>query len=93
MPCAFRLRRFEREWLRGKPLHLSFMFGSAVRALKAQHIGPDTGQRGVVDIKLKINRLSGLTTPTSEIAHCVAPNKEGNFLAAFLPLGRPHRAS
>src|SRR5438034_7694293 len=22
MPCAFRLRRFEREWPRGKPLHL-----------------------------------------------------------------------
>jgi hypothetical protein len=48
------------------------MFGSAVRALKAQHIGPDTGQGGVVDIKLKINRLSGLTAPTSEITRRVA---------------------
>jgi hypothetical protein len=66
MPRALRFRRFDREWLRGKPLHLSLMFGSAVRALKAQHIGPDTGQGGVVDIKLKINRLSGLTAPTSE---------------------------
>src|SRR5437773_3142928 len=72
MPCAFRLRRFEREWPRGKPLHLSLMFGSAVRALKAQHIGPDTGQGGVVDIKLKINLLSGLTAPTSETTHRVA---------------------
>ena len=55
------------------------MFGSAVRALKAKHVGPDTGQGGVVDTELKINRLSGLTAPTSEIARCVAPNKEGNF--------------
>jgi hypothetical protein len=37
------LRRFERERLRGKPLHLRLMFGSAVRTLKAQHIGPDAG--------------------------------------------------
>jgi hypothetical protein len=48
------------------------MFGSAVRALKAQHIGPDTGQGGVVDIKLKINRLSGLTALTRETTHRVA---------------------
>jgi hypothetical protein len=70
MPCAF-LRRFEREWLRGKPLHLNLMFGSAVWALKAEHIGPDTGQGRVVDIKLKIDRLSGLTAPTSEATHRV----------------------
>ena len=66
------------------------MFGSAVRALKAQHIGPDTGQGGVVDIKLKINRLSGLTAPTSETTHRVArePQKEQScFVAAFLLLG------
>jgi len=43
MPHSFRLRGFEREGPRGKPLHLSLMFGSAVRALKAEHIGPDTG--------------------------------------------------
>jgi hypothetical protein len=66
------LRRFDREWLRGKPLHLSLMFGSAVGALKVQHIGPDTGQGGVVDIKLKINRMSGLTAPTSETTGRVA---------------------
>jgi hypothetical protein len=48
------------------------VFGSAVRALKAQHIGPDTGQGSVVDIKLKINLLSGLSAPTSETTHRVA---------------------
>jgi tetratricopeptide (TPR) repeat protein len=57
MPRAFRLREFEREWPRGKPLHLRLMFGSAVRTLKAQHIGPDAGQGRVVNIKLKINPL------------------------------------
>src|SRR5215468_6010327 len=89
MPCAFRLRRFGREWLRGKPLHLSLMFRSAVWALKAQNIGPDTGQGGVVDIKLKINRLSGLTAPTSETTHRVArepQKKQSRFVAAFLLL-------
>src|SRR6201997_1095611 len=84
MPCAFRLRRFDREWLRGKPLHFSLMFGSAVRALKAQHIGPDTGEGSVVDIKLKINRRSGLPAPTSETRHRVArepQKKQGCFVA------------
>ena len=60
------------------------MFGSAVGALKAQHIGPDTGQGGVVDTKLKINRLSGLTAPTSETTHRVArepQKKQGCFVA------------
>src|SRR5260370_10582426 len=87
MPCGFRLRRFDREWLRGKPLHLSLMFGSAGRALKAQHIGPDTRHRGVVDIKLKINRLSRLTAPTSETTHRVArepQQKQSYFFPAFL---------
>ena len=86
MPRALRFRGFEREWLRGKPLHLSLMFGSAVRALKAQHIGPDTGQGGVVDIKLKINRLSGLTAPTSETTHRVArePQKKQSCFVAML---------
>jgi len=90
MPRALRFREFEREWFRGKPLHLSLMFRSAVRALKVQHIGPDTGQRGVVDIKLKMNRLSGLTAPTSETTHRVArepQEKQSCFAAAFLPLG------
>src|SRR5215475_2366681 len=66
------------------------MFGSAVRALKVQHLGPDTGQCGVVDIKLKINRLSGLTAPTSETTHRVAREprkKQSCFVAAFLLLG------
>src|SRR5215510_7537763 len=66
------------------------MFRSAVWALKAQHIGPDTGQGGVVDIKLKINRLSGLTAPTSETTHRVArepQKKQSCFVAAFLLLG------
>jgi hypothetical protein len=74
MPHAFRLRRFEREWSRGKPLHLRLMFNSAVRTLKPYRIGPDAGQRRVVNIKLKINRLSGLRAPTNEIAHRVAPS-------------------
>src|SRR5262252_3629280 len=66
------------------------MFRSAVRALKVQHIGPDTGHGGVVDIKLKINRLSGLTAPTSETTHRVArepQKKESCSVAAFLRLG------
>ena len=54
MHCALRFK-LGREWFRGKPLHLSLMFHSAVRALKMHHIEPHTGQGGVVDIKLKIN--------------------------------------
>jgi hypothetical protein len=72
MHWALRFRKLGREWFRGKPLHLSLMFRSAVGALKVQHIGPDTGEGGVVDIKLKINLLSGLTAPTSETTHRVA---------------------
>src|SRR5262249_51062587 len=42
-------------------VYLSLMFRSAVRALKVQHIGPDTGHGGgVVDIKLKIALLQSL---------------------------------
>ena len=94
MHCALRFREFEREWFRGKALHLSLMFRSAVRALKVQHIGPDTGQDGVVDIKLKINRLSGLTAPTAETTHRVArePQKKSCFAAAFLLLCWLHNA-
>jgi hypothetical protein len=72
MPRAFRLRRFEREWPRGKPLDLRLMFGSAVRTLKAHQIGPDAGQGRIVNVNLKINRLSGLWAPTNEITHRVA---------------------
>jgi hypothetical protein len=72
------------------------MFNSTVRTLKAHQVGPDAGQGRVVNVKPKIDRLSGLWAPTHEIAHRVAPNsqeKERNVLAAFLLLGRPHRAS
>jgi hypothetical protein len=71
------------------------MFNSAVRTLKPYRIGPDAGQRRVVNIKLKINRLSGLRAPTNEIAHRVAPKsqeKEATSSQRFLLLGRPHRA-
>jgi hypothetical protein len=37
-----------------------------------QHFGPDTRQGGIVNIKLKINQLSGFTAPTSETPHRVA---------------------
>jgi len=72
------------------------MFNSAVRTLKVHQVGPDASQGRVVNVKLKINRLSGLWAPTNEIAHRVFRNsqeKEGNFPAAFLMLGRLHRAS
>jgi hypothetical protein len=72
------------------------MFNSTVRTLKAYQVGPDAEQGRVVNVKLKINRLSGLRAPSNEIAHRVARNsqeKEGDFLAAFLLLGRLHRAS
>ena len=87
MPRALRLRSFEREWPRGKPLHPRLMLGSAVRTLKADHIGPNAGEGRVVNINLKINRLSGLRAPTHEIAHRLArksQEKEGYLLAAFL---------
>jgi hypothetical protein len=72
------------------------MFNSAVRTLKPHRPGPDAGQGRIVNVKLKINRLSGLGAPTNEITHRVAPKaqkKEGYLLAAFLLLGRLHRAS
>ena len=90
MHCALSFK-LGREWFRGKPLHLSLMFRSAVPALKAQHIGPDTGQGGVVDVKLKNNRLSGLTAPTSKATHRVAREPQKN-VAAFLLLGWLHSA-
>jgi len=89
MHCALRFRKLGREWLRGKPLHLSLMFRSAVGALKVQHIGPDTGQGGVVDIKLKINWLSGLTAPAAETTHRIArkpQKKQSCFAGGFLLL-------
>jgi hypothetical protein len=72
------------------------MFNSAMRTLKPHRIGPDAGQGRVVNVKLKINRLSGLRAPTNEIAHRVAPKsqkKEGYLLAAFLLLGWLHCAN
>jgi hypothetical protein len=63
------------------------MLGTAVRTLKAHHIGPNAGQGRVVDINLKINRLSGLRAPTHESTHRLArksQEKEGYLLAAFL---------
>src|SRR5215831_18123570 len=76
MPCAFRLRRFEREWLRGKPLHLRLMFNFAVRTLEPHWLAPDAGQGRVINVKVKINRLSGLRAPTNEITHRVAPKSQ-----------------
>jgi hypothetical protein len=72
------------------------MFNSAVRTSKPHQVGPDAGQGRVVNVKLKVNRLPGLRAPSNEIAHRVARNsqeKEGDFLTAFLLLGRLHRAS
>jgi hypothetical protein len=83
MHCALRFK-LGREWFRGKPLHLSLMFRSAVGALKVQHIGPDTGQGGVVDIKLKINWLSGLTAPAAETTHRIARKPQKNRAACWL---------
>ena len=54
-----------------------------------------TGQGGVVDIKLKINRLSGLTAPTNQTTRRVAREprkKQSCFAATFLLLGWFHRA-
>src|SRR6516162_1870314 len=96
IPRAFCLRTFKREWPRRKPLHLCLMFNSAVRTWKPHQVGPDAGEGRVVNIKLKVNWLSGLSAPANEIAHRVARNSQErgcDFLAAFLLLGRPHRAS
>jgi hypothetical protein len=63
------------------------MLGSAVRTLKAHHIEPNAGQGRVVNVNLKVNRLSGLTAPTHETAHRLArksQEKQGRLLAAFL---------
>jgi len=71
------------------------MFGSAVRTLKAQHIGPDAGEGRVVNVKLKINRLSGLKAPSNETTHRVtreSQKKQSCFVAAFLLLGWLHSA-
>src|SRR5262249_57767519 len=65
------------------------MFNSAVRTLKAHRIGPGARQGRVVNVKLKINRLSGFRAPTNEITHRVAPKsqkQEGYLLTAFLRL-------
>src|SRR5215475_8088479 len=96
IPRAFRLRTFKRQWPRGKPLHPCLMLNSAVRTSKSHQVGPDAGQGRVIDVKLKVDWLSGLRAPSNEIAHRVARNcqeKEGDFLTAFLLLGRLNRVS
>src|SRR5215831_19096986 len=55
MPCAFRLRRFEREWLRAKPPHLRLMFNSAVRTLEPHWLAPDAGQGRVCGPRFTIS--------------------------------------
>src|SRR5438034_11824754 len=88
MPRALRLRRFEREWPRGKPLHLRLMLGSAVRTLKAHHIGPNAGQGRGGNINLKLNRLSGRRAPTHEITRRLArkaQEKDAYWRATLLP--------
>src|SRR5262249_35652308 len=93
--APIRLRKFERKWPLGKPLHLRLMFNSTVRTPKPHRIGPDAGQGRVVNVKLKINMLSGFRAPTNQITHRVAhksKKKEGDLLVAFLRLGWFHRA-
>ena len=60
MHCALRFRKLGREWFCGKPLHLSLMFRSAVRALKMHHIGPHAGKGGVVLAVRGVSELVGL---------------------------------
>jgi hypothetical protein len=72
MPCAV-LCGFMREQPRRKPLHHCFVFNSAVWTLKPHCFRPDARQRRVVNVKVQINRLSGLRAPTNEIAHRVPP--------------------
>src|SRR5207248_5042624 len=72
MPCAV-LCGFMREQPRRKPLHHCFVFNSAVWTLKPHCFRPDARQRRVVNVKVKINRLSSLRAPTNEITHRVPP--------------------
>ena len=72
------------------------MFNSAVRTLEPHWLAPDAGQGRVINVKVKINRLSSLRAPTNEITHRIAPNSqksEGYFVAAFLVFGQLHRVS
>src|SRR5262249_3171922 len=95
IPRAFRLRTFKREWPRGKPLHPCLMLNSAVRTSKSHQVGPDAGQGRVVNVKLKVDWLSGLTAPSNEIGHRVAPNckdKERYLPTVFFLRVRMNRA-
>src|SRR5215471_5080398 len=64
---------FMREKSRREPLHHRFMFNSAVGTLKPHRFGPDAGQGRVVNVKVQIDRLSGLRAPTNEMTHRVPP--------------------
>ena len=67
------------------------MFNSAVRTLEPHRLAPDAGQGRVINVKVKINRLSGLRAPTNEITYRVAPKSqknEGYFLTAFFVFGQ-----
>jgi hypothetical protein len=67
------------------------MFNSAVRTLEPYWLAPDAGQGRVINVKVKINRLSSLRAPTNEITHRIAPKSqknEGYFVAAFLVFGQ-----
>src|SRR5262245_29100195 len=70
------------------------MFNSTVRTSKPHRIGPDAGQGRVVNVKLKINRLSGFRAPTNQITHRVAHKSKKrerlarSLLAAWLVSSR-----
>jgi hypothetical protein len=88
MPFAFRLRRFDREWLRSKPLHLSLMFRSAgiESAALWTRYGPGWRRRH----KAEEQPAVGSHGTTSETTHRVArepQKKQSRFVAAFLLLG------
>ena len=85
MPCAT-LCGFMREQPRRKPLHHCFVFNTAVWTLKPHCFRPDARQRRVVDVKVKINRLSGLRAPTNEITHRVPQSQRELVLPVLLPL-------
>ena len=82
LPCAA-LCGFMREQPRRKPLHRCLVFNSAVWTLKPHRLRPDARQRRVVDVKVKINRLSGFRAPTNEITHRVPPIPKESSCSRF----------
>jgi len=85
MPCAV-LCGFMREQPRRKALHHCFVFNSAAWTLKPHCFRPDAGQGRVVNVKVQINRLSGLRAPTNEITHRVPQSQRELVLPVLLPL-------